>query len=312
MIVLHTLAPLVLIVVLGLVLRRGGFMPAEFYRGINRLVYWVGLPALLFDKTSEAGGVGGQAMHVFLIMLAGTLGCVALALGLGRLLRVERRSLGAFVQGSYRGNLAYVGLAVVLFSFGDDSPWNKVAALGMAPMVPIYNLIAVVALTAGQDHHDGSAAARAWRMAVRVITNPLLLACAAGLVVSMAPQALPLFARRTFRTVGQMALPLALLGIGASLSFHHLRAGWSQVTAASILKLVITPLLGAAAAWGLGASPEATRIALVMLACPTAVASYVMAEQLGADDRLAGGIVLMTTIASVGSLAAVLLLVPAG
>ena len=310
MIVLHTLAPLVLIVALGLVLRRGGFMPAEFYRGMNRLVYWVGLPALLFDKTSHARGVGDQAMHVFLIMLAATLTCVALALVVGRLLRVRRRSLGAFVQGSYRGNLAYVGLAVVLFAFGDgDSPWNAVAALGMAPMVPIYNLIAVVALTAGQDHHAGSPVARAWRVALRVITNPLLLACGAGLVVSLAGLELPLFARRTFQTVGQMALPLALLGIGASLSFHHLRAGWSQVTAASILKLVITPLLGAAAAWALGASPEATRIALVMLACPTAVVSYVMAEQLGADDRLAGGIVLLTTIASVGSLAAVLLLV---
>ncbi len=310
MIVIHTLTPLVLIVALGLVLRRSGFLPAAFYGGMNRLVYWVGLPALLFEKTSDARGVGGPAMQVFGIMLAGTLGCVALALGVGRLLRVQRRSLGAFVQGAYRGNLAYVGLAAVLFAFGDpDSTWNKVAALGMAPMVPIYNLMAVVALTAGQPHHGGSAAGRAGRTAFRVVTNPLLLACAAGLAVSLGGLALPLFARRTLETIGQMALPLALLGIGASLNFHHLRAGWLPVSAASGLKVVVAPLLGAVAAWGLGASPEATRIALLMLACPTAVVSYVMAEQLGADDRLAGGIVLLTTIASVGSLAAVLLLI---
>ncbi|NLF30071.1 MAG: AEC family transporter [Planctomycetes bacterium] len=310
MVVLHTLAPLVLIVALGLVLRRSGFMPAEFYRGMNRLVYWVGLPALLFDKTSRAQGVGDQAMVVFLVMLAATLGCVALACAAGPLLGVRRRSLGAFVQGAYRGNLAYVGLPVVLFAFGEaDTTWNAVAALALAPMVPIYNAMAVVALTAGQDPQGGSRAGQAGRTALRVITNPLLLACVAGIAVSLTGLDLPLAASRTFQAVGQMALPLSLLGIGASLSFHHLRAGWRPVAAASALKLVAAPLLGAAAAWALGACPEATRIALLMLACPTAVVSYVMAEQLGADDRLAGGIVLLTTIASVGSLAAVLLLV---
>jgi len=307
--VLGTLAPLVLIVALGAILRRTGFTPAEFYKGTNRLVYWVGLPCLLFDKTSRGEAVGGEAMRVFAILLAATLACVILGYIVARLLRVPRRSTGAFVQASYRGNLAYVGLAVILFSIGDgDRTTEAIAALALAPLVPIYNLIAVVVLLAGHDHKGIRLARRLGIVAAKVLTNPLLLACVAGLLVSLSGWTLPPMVGRTCKTIGQMALPLALLGIGATLAFRHIRGSVGPAIAATAIKLLCAPLLGFAAATLLGASPIETRIALLFLACPTAIVAFVMAEQLGGDEQLTSGAIVLSTVCSIASMAAVLLL----
>ena len=309
MIVLNSLAPLVLIVALGTILRRARFLDRPFFKATNRLTYWVGLPCLLFYKTSHAEATGGMALRIFLILLTATLVCVVFGYMAARALRVKRRSVGAFVQGAYRGNVAYVGLAMILFTVGDaDKQLAGAAALALAPLIPVYNFIAVTVLLIGQDNQSERTIRRLGQVARRISSNPLLLACCAGLVFVLSGWPVPVLLSRTTAAIGRMALPLALLGIGANLAVSHFSGALIPAVASAAIKVACAPLIGLAAAAVIGASAEETRVALLYLACPTAVVSLVMAEQLGADEQLAGGIIILSTIASTVSLAAVLLL----
>jgi len=311
--IVNTLTPLFLIIFLGAVLRWRGFATAELYREINRLVFYVGLPAMLFYKTAQARVPGDAALRLSGVLLGAMLLCVGFGYVVGFLLRVPGRGLGAFVQGAYRSNVAYVGLAVVLFGLvaADgklDLQIEALAVVALGALVPAYSLVAVLVLLIGGDHERVQR--RRWlrELLRKIVTNPLVVACAAGIAYSLTGWSLPTMVQRTCATVGQIALPLALLGIGGSLRLDALQSEWRHSVAASLIKVAFAPLAGLLIAGWVGLAPAELRIAMIYLASPTAVASFVMAQQMGGDDELAGSIVLVSTLLSIPSLTLALLL----
>ncbi len=309
MVALNTLIPLLAVVALGAYLRRIGFLHPATVRDTNRLLYWIVLPAMLFYETAEAQIQGDAVLRVFLTLCGAMMITVVLGYGLASVLRVPRTALGAFVQGGFRSNLAYVGLPVILLALtgadgavATDQRALAVVALGM--LTPVYNLVAVVVLLTARPKDTQTQFGQEMRkILLAIATNPLVLACVAGLLFALLPWQLPPIASRTLSTVGQMSTPLALLGIGASLTLTTLQHNLRLASYATVLKIGISPLAGYLIATALGLTPVELRIALIFLAGPTAAASYVMSEQLGSDEKLAASIIILTTLLSAVSLA---------
>lgn len=309
MYVLNTLIPLLAVVALGAYLRHIKLLPAATVRDTNRLLYWVALPAMLFYETAEAQIQGDAVLRVALTLLGAMLFAILLGYVLAPALRIPRTALGAFVQGGYRSNMAYVGLPVILLALTNangavatDERALAVVALGL--VTPVYNLVAVVVLLTARPKNTLTQAGREIRrILLAMVTNPLVISCIAGLLFALLPWELPAIVHRTFSTVGQMSTPLALLGIGASFTLTTLRHNLRLASYASLVKVAFSPLAGYLLAKALGLGPVELRIALIYLACPAAAASYVMAEQLGSDEKLAASIIVLSTLLSVASLA---------
>lgn len=305
--VVTVLLPIFAVMALGGGLRYGGFAPRQFFSETNRLVYWIALPAYLFLKSAESELQGDAAGRVFAVLFGAMVLTILLAYAVARVLRLPPRSASAFVQGSYRSNLAYVGLPIVLLAVasrgeGQAAELQALGVISIALLTPIYNFVAVFVLLAGHEGSREQLPRRLRELSLRLITNPLILSCAAGLAVMALGWTLPLPLRETLAIIGAMTTPLALLGIGAALSFSTLRAYARNATVAALIKTVAAPMLGLAIAAWLGLSPIETRMALIFLACPTAAASYVMAQQLGADDGLTANIIALTTLTTIPAL----------
>jgi len=308
--IINTVFPVFLVVGLGAVLRRKHFISADLVIGLNRLVYWVALPSLLFYKIATANYDYSTAGKTFFVMLAGTLASIGAAYVVAFFLKMPSTSVGAFVQGSFRSNLLYVGLPIVIYSFADSADFasdsaSTLAIVVMAPLVPIYNIAAVLALLAGRHELDRSVPGTIFR---QIITNPILLACVTGALYQLIFPPLPRVIVRACSAVGQIALPSALIGIGATLATGRIVGHRIYALAGSLLKVLLAPLAGLLAAYLLSLGPAETRVGLILLACPAATVSYVMAEQLGGDDRLAASIVLISTILSIVSLSLIVVL----
>jgi predicted permease len=309
--VVNVLLPLFAVIALGAILRQGGFAPPQLFRGTNRLVYYVALPAFLFYKAAESQLQGDAAARVFAVICGGMVATVALGYLLARLLRLPGPTTAAFVQGGYRSNLAYVGLPIALLAVastaGEASPaLQAVGVISITMMMPIYNTVAVFVLLAGRPDRRERLGARLRELGRRLITNPLILSCTGGLLVMALGWQLPPALRETLAIIGDMTTPLALLGIGAALTFGTLRSYLRNATIASLVKTVASPLAGLAVAIWLGLSQQELRMALILLACPTAAASYVMAQQMGADEGLAANIIVMSTVLSLPALAVIM------
>jgi len=309
MYVLNSLLPVFLLIALGKALTRTSFFTDELARNINRLTYWVALPALLIDKISNASFSSKEVSRISVVLILATLLSIGVAYVAAKMLRVERKSLGAFVQGSVRANNAFVGLPVILYAMSGMGPGLEgVATVALAPAIIVYNIISITILLAHGSKQQRRPAEKAKIYAKQLLTNPLIIACAVGLALNTARILPPLPIQRSLTAVGNMALGMALLSIGTSLSFEGIREGLSRSLAASCIQVFVQPLLGLGLAllWNLPAFDR--QILLIYLACPAAVASYVLADIFDSDRELAGDIIVVSTLLSAISLTLIIAL----
>lgn len=310
--VTETLLPLIVLVALGAVLVRFGFVSDALRRQSDRWVYWVGLPALLVAKVAESGGLDASIGGVVLALALATLVATVAAWGVWTLMGGKRETMGVVVQAGMRGNLAFVGLPVIALG-GGDGRTLAIAAIAIAPTVALYNLIAVGALTMGQPG-QGPGGGRMLHpaMLVRVVksmaTNPLILACVAGLALAGSGVTLPKAAVQSLNLVGQPAGPLALMSLGGALVVYRIKGHLAVSGATALVKLAVCPLVAWGLAHALGLDRQQAMALLVLAATPTAVASYVLVTQLGGNEALAASIIAVTTLGSVFSLGAALAL----
>lgn len=310
--IISTLAPIFLIILLGWVLAAKHILPPAFFKGVNTLTFNIGLPALLFVTIATAPMKTSQALRMFYALAATTACLTAIAILLARMLRIHGPLKGSFVQACIRGNLAYIGLPVLMFALestlpaSDATSLQAAAMLALAPTVPLYNLICILILThSAAEPHERIAA---HLLLLKVATNPLLMACVAGLLVACSGIDLPVTLVRTLRPLGQMALPLALLSIGASFTRGGLHHRIGTISLASVVKVGLMPLIGWPIAHAMQLSSAETTVVLLFLACPCAVSGYIMAEQMGGDAEVAGGSILLSTILCLIPFALILLL----
>ena len=303
--ILEILAPLALLIALGSALAHIRFLGEAFIADLNKLAFWVALPALIFTSASSQGGNGTQTWRLFAVMIVATLLISLLAWIVSFALRLPGTAHGTFVQAAFRGNLAYIGIPVLANSFnamavpGVPNPLAG-AVVVMVLTMAFYNILAVIVLQVSRH----SVQEMNWRQMVRSIgTNPLLIAGLLGLVVPLLNIQLPSFIDHALQMLGAAAIPIALLCIGGSLVMVPLKGRHAGIVVAALLKTIILPLIVLLLVHLAGLDPASCRIALVLAACPTAAAAFVMVRQMGGDEALATGSIALSTMLSAFSLA---------
>ncbi len=305
--ILNTVLPVFLVIALGAILRKSHFITADFVTGINKFAYRIGLPCLLFYKMSTATYDYSIAGKVFAVVLGGLIACAVIGIIIAWLFKLPSKQAGAFVQGAFRGNLAYIGLPIVLYSFSDfsqitSSETETIGVLVLSLIVPVYNISAVTTLLVSQHQMNFKSFLNVLK---QIGTNPLIIACVSGIAYASIFDSLPITIGRSFNALGQVALPMALIGIGATLIEEKLYGKIKFAIIAAAIKTTIAPLSGLLTIPLLGLSDNNAKMAMIFLACPTAISSYVLADQLGSDKRTASMIVILSTLFSLISLSIV-------
>ncbi len=302
----NIVAPVFILVFIGFALKRARLIDQAFTSTSSRLVFMVTLPSLLFVKISTTRFselLNGEQIGFAYIFIIISFVVSWLA---GHWLTKNGRDCGAFIQGSFRGNFAILGFAMLSNAFGDGVLAS--AAVVLAAIMPPYNILAVLALTLPQKKERQVSAARIIK---DIITNPLILAAAVAVPVSLAQIQLPQFLLTSVDHLSSLTLPLALLGIGASLSFSGIKQDFRLALYATLLKILILPVIVVyfAVQWGFRGTDLG--ILFFFFASPTAIASYIMADAMGSNSRLAGNIILLTTLGSIFTIASGIIILKA-
>lgn len=287
---LETTLPIFILVLLGLLLRRRNVIDDAFIATSSKLVFNITLPVLMFMAVARSDSGAGQHLPLIgFVLSAALLGALLSALWAGALmLSVPQR--GAFIQASFRSNLGIIGLALCINAYGEEG--GVLGALLLAVITPVYNLLAVFFLTRQQQVR--------WLAQLRLIlSNPLIIAIVLAVPFSALQWPLPEVALRVGNSLAAMTLPLALIGVGGSLSFAALRRGSAVVLHIVTLKLLVVPVIIAVAAWMCGFRGVELGVICLMFASPTAAAAFVMARSMGSDAELTANAIALTTIGSV-------------
>ena len=206
----------------------------------------------------------------------------------------QKVSRGAFVQGAFRSNYVIIGYPLILNMFGETGIAK--AAVLTAFMMPIFNVLAVIILSITSDNEMANDKKK---IILNIIKNPLIIAIFISLFFSYFQIKLPTFANQTIDYLAQLSMPLALLGIGSFFSFEKMKDCFSNALLASIIKIVINPLIFVSIAYFIGFRGDNLGVLFVLFGSPTSISSFIMAEAMDNDSDLAANIIIITTMGAI-------------
>lgn len=292
--IVTTIIPIFIIILLGWLARVYGFMRPEFLQQANRLVFYLAIPAMVFrsiSKTSLSDQFDGMVVMLSMLAVCVVFCCAWI---LGSIMDVDRSQRGTYIQNSFHGNLGYIGLAVSFYYLGREGFVRASILVGF--MMIIQNLLAVIALQVFSE--NDSASQRKWAVVFKVLGNPIIISALAGILVSVAGIPIPLVLGRCLDILSDLALPMALLIIGASLSFDMVQSRLMTILSAGVMKLFLLPGIGYLLyrIWDVAAAAYLPGI--ILLASPTATVTYVMAKEMQGDSELAVATISVSTLLS--------------
>lgn len=290
---LNATVPVFVLMLLGLFFRKISWIDDVLASKLNRFVFLVPLPVLVFRDLAMTDF--GQIWDLkFVLFCFGVTAVSITAAALISLLWTDKSVQGEFIQASYRSSAALLGIAFIQNIYGTS---------GMAPLmiigsVPLYNIMAVLALSLFKPGQKGISRKVLINTGKGIITNPIIIGITIGIVWSLLEVPMPYIMNKTVENVAACATPLGLLAMGASFDINKVSGKLKPVITASVLKLVgfVAVFLPAAAA--LGFREEKLVAILVMLGSATTVSCFIMAKNMGHEGTLTSGVIMITTFFS--------------
>ena len=291
-IVIAALLPVFLLIVLGFILKRTLMRLETQWHGLERLTYYVLFPMLLIQTLVKAdltkvpvAGVGGALLLAALMM---SLLCLAIRPLLARL-DIDGPAFTSIFQGATRWQ-TYVALAVSSNLFGDTG--LALASVAMVAIIPLVNVFSVSVLA----HYASPEKQSARAIAMTVVRNPLIWACAIGLAVNVLHVPLPKIWHEVADALGRSSLAIGLLVTGAGLHLEGLFRPSLGAAVGVFLKLILMPVLGIALGLWFGLTGANLVIVAACSAVPASSSAYVLARQMGGDAPLLAQIITLQTI----------------
>lgn len=295
--VVMALWPVFALLIAGYLCIRSGFLKHEFWQSAEKLTYFVLFPALLVERLANAAVDTSVVFEVGLSITAMLIFGSVLCYLLKPWLKIDLAGFTSFYQGSLRFN-TYVGLAATSALLGDGM--LVIAAVVLAIMIPLLNLLCILVFSL----HLGAGGIRGVLMTT--LKNPLIVSCCVGILLNISGVGLPFVFSSVAQLLGQVALPLGLLAVGAGLNLSVLRSSQRIVWLSSAIKLLFLPLFIMLFSNLAELSQNVTGLLLVFASLPTASSAYILARQLGGDAPLMAAIITGQTLISIVSMPLIL------
>jgi malonate transporter len=297
--VLSLTFPFFAVCLFGWIAARSGMLSDGAVRSLNVFVFNFAMPALIIGAISRAelGALLDWKLAVGWLM-TGLLLFAAGALAARLILSNQSgaREWAIAGQAAAVGNIGILALPLTYSAFGD-------AAVGPIIIALIVDLVILIPLSIAFLEGAGSVS----RMLRNVALNPFILSIFAGLALALSGIGLPEALDRLSQFLGAAASPAALFALGASLASRTVREGLVLVSTLSALKLLVHPALVFVLLYVLLGAPLAvTAIAVTIAAMPIAGNVFVIAERYGVLVRDLSAAVLISTLACVVTVSAVL------
>ena len=290
---LNATIPIFLMMLLGMLFRKLGWMDEVFAAKMNKFVFLVPLPVLLFEQLATVDF--SEVWDIKFILFCFVVTAISITIStLISLLWKDRSIKGEFIQGTYRSSAALLGIAFIQNIYG---------TAGMAPLmiigsVPLYNIMAVVVLSLFKPGNNSFDKALVKKTLKGIATNPIIIGIVAGFVWSALKLPMPSILHKTVSSIGATATPMGLMSMGATFEMKKAKSKMKPTLVAVFMKLVGFCAIFLPMAALLGFRNEELIAILVMLGSATTVSCFVMARNMGHEGTLSSGVIMMTTLLS--------------
>lgn len=293
-IIINSIFPIIILLVTGNLLRRYHFLSPEFWRGSEKLVYYILFPALLIHKISQVDLAHFPLFRMlsFLWILFAILSLLAFLIY--KISHSQAFQFSSIYQAVTRFN-SYIYFAIVAEFWGNSG--LAIASVLTGLIVPTVNILCVASFSVNGDKFSLK------KTLLSIGKNPLFLACITGFIINILPFNLPMFILGSLDIFARASLPLALLAVGAAVqvkSLYKVHIGFTPfpIWLAAITRLFIAPFICFMLAKLMGLSSEIAYSFTLAFAVPTATSAYILSKQLGGDAEMMATHISLQTLLS--------------
>lgn len=290
---LNATVPVFLMMILGIVLKKIGWIEETFASQMNKFVFLVPLPVLLFQDLATVNFSEAWNFKFVMFCFMVTVASILIVIIISSFLK-ERSLRGEFIQASYRSSAALLGVALIQNIYGH----SVMGPLMIIGSVPLYNVIAVTVLSYYQPQSEGLHRAILKNTLKGILTNPIIIGIVTGLLWSILKLPMPAILSKTVSHVSAMATPMGLIAMGASFDMKKALGKMKPAFVATFIKLFGFCILFLPVALMLGFRNEELVAILIMLGSATTVTCFVMAKNMGHAGILSSNVVMLTTLLS--------------
>lgn len=312
----NAIAPMILLIGLGYILKRIGFLSQDFLKIGNKFVFRVGLPCMLFVNVYDIDSLNQMnwAVVIYCIVLTFVLFLIGYLFAV--VLTKEPRRRGVLLQCSFRSNFAIIGLSLAGALGGAQAVAN--ASVVSCVTIPFYNILAVISLSVFMEHKHARGNGFQ-KVFTNIAKNPLIWGVLLGVVFVLLRQIQnSLFGRVLYslkedtkflysalNQIKSMTTPLSLIVLGGQFEFSAVKELRKEIIAGTLMRTIIAPVIGIGSAIALSATPffhcdaDMYPALVALFGSPVAVSSAVMAAAMDNDEQLAGQLVVWTSLVSI-------------
>ena len=303
-------APIIFTVALGYFLKKIGLLPLSLTKPINKLVFRVLLPCMLFLNVYNIGDFSSIDARYIIYAVVAVIVIFVLALPITLIVTKDNSMRGPMLQCSFRSNYALIGIPLAISLCGEEA--GALATILSAVSIPAFNILAVISLTVFDRTGKGF---NIKKILLGIIKNPLILSIAFGFVAffikrmlaergvnveySSTDKNLYTAIYTTVEYMSRSATPIALLVLGAQFEFSAIKSMRREIITGVLMRNLFTPIIGLCCTMFFDfLNPIHYACLVALFSTPVAVSSVPMAQEMGANAEYAGQMVVFTTLFS--------------
>lgn len=291
---LNIVLPLFCLILLGLFLKSQGLMSDDFVKQLNAVLFKAFFPTIIFYNIYNSSSSASFNPWVILFFVGSILVSFFFLCWFIPRIEPEKSLRGVMIQGIFRSNFVLFGLPITASVYGDQVGTTAVL---IAFVVPLFNILSVVILEVFRGQKPSVK-----NILKGIVTNPLIIGSFIGIFFLFTGIKLPYFAEKTIQDLAGVTTPLALVALGASFNFQSATANRKKLLFCVLGRLLFSPAIFIPIGILVGLRKIELLAFVSMLAAPTSVSTFTMAQQMDGDSDLAGQIVVFTSLFSTCSI----------
>ncbi|MBU4293692.1 MAG: AEC family transporter [Actinobacteria bacterium] len=289
--------PIFAVIAVGFFIKKKGIIKDQNVPLLNKLTYNFGLSSLVFLNIAENKLKEIFDVNILKVIFPTYFLFLIIVFLSFYFLKIKNKTKGAAIVSTYRSNMAFIGMPVLLYAYGSLA--TAKASIVIACLLPLNILTTALFLRLLniQDSKDRKTGIK--KLVIEIIIDPVLIAVVAGMIISYFSYEIPAPIFKFFEILSSLAVPLALISIGASFKFSHIKSNIKHLSLISFGKLILMPLLSLVFSIFIFKVGKLDRdIICILCAMPLAVATFIQSEKYNSDTDFVSSALIITTLIS--------------
>lgn len=293
----EVVVPVMLLMAVGILLRHFGVVDQRTSLQMNKMLFYGFMPPMMFRSMyyADIHTLGNWKLIGF-VAIAAALTYIVFLIVVPKL-EPTMSKRGVIIQGICRANLPMFGLPITLALVGDIA--SPIVSIAIIAQVPFNSILSILSF---ELFRPGRGKISAKRIIKSIVTNPLILGLAAGLIFPLFNITLPDIILDPINSMGTLVSTMSFVVLGTTINFKSSGVNRKPVTFTVLMRLIIVPLIWLPIAYLLGFRGPEFVVLMALFCTPTAVSSLPMAVAMDGDGELASEVIAVSSICSLVTL----------